>query len=76
MKFEREGDKVIISLPQTMSNREVDDLIDYIKFTYITRKANRVSEEEFDQFMAEVKEGRKGWWEANKDRLLGNREVQ
>jgi uncharacterized membrane-anchored protein len=67
MIIERTNNEVIIRLPGTMDTSDLEEMVDYIRFKEITSKS-KASQEQIDSLVKEVKKGR---WEANKKRLLG-----
>ncbi|MGV8096738.1 MAG: hypothetical protein AB2L24_33195 [Mangrovibacterium sp.] len=67
MIIERTNNEVIIRLPGTMDTSDLEEMVDYIRFREITSKS-KASQEQIDSLVKEVKKGR---WEANKKRLLG-----
>jgi len=67
MIIERNKDEVIIRLPASMDTSDIEDMVDYIRFKEITSKS-KATQEQVDNL---VKEAKKGSWETNRKRLLG-----
>ena len=67
MIVERINDEVIIRLPGTIDTTYLEDMVDYIRFMEITSKS-KVTQDEVDSLVKEIKKGR---WESNRKRLLG-----
>jgi len=67
MIIERKKDEVIIRLPGSIDTSDLEEMVDYIRFKEITSKSN-ATQEQVDNLVKEVKKGR---WETNRKRLLG-----
>jgi len=67
MIVERTNKEVIIRLPSTIDTSDLEEMVDFLRFKEITSKSKATQA----QVNALVKEVKKGRWEANKKRLLG-----
>ena len=67
MKVERTNSEVIIRLPASIDTSDLEEMVDFIRFKEITSKS-KVTQEEVDSLVKKVKKGR---WEKNRKRLLG-----
>ena len=67
MIVERINNEVIIRLPGSIDTSYLEDMVDYIRFKEITSKS-KVTQDEVDLLVKEIKKGR---WESNRKRLLG-----
>ena len=67
MIIERTNNEVIIRLPGTIDTSDLEEMVDYIRFREITSKS-KATQEQVDSLVRKIKKGR---WEANKKRLLG-----
>ena len=67
MIVERTNKEVIIRLPGTIDTSDLEEMVDFLRFKEITSKSKATQA----QINALVKEVKKGRWEANKKRLLG-----
>lgn len=67
MIVERENNEVIVRLPGSFDTTYLEDIVDFIRFKEITSKS-KVSQDEIDSLVKEIKKGR---WENNRKRLLG-----
>ncbi|MBL7105348.1 MAG: hypothetical protein ISS18_13550 [Bacteroidales bacterium] len=67
MIVERTNNEVIIRLPGSIDTIDLEDMVDYIKFKEITSKS-KATQNEVDSLVKEIKKGR---WENNRKRLLG-----
>lgn len=66
MLIERTSKEVIIRLPASVDTVELQRFVDYL--TYKEAIVNsKASQEQVDKLAKEVK---KGWWKANRNRLL------
>lgn len=66
MTIERTDKEIIIKLPATTSTEDVQRLLDYLSYKTAVDNS-KAKQDEVDQLAREVN---KGWWEANKDKLL------
>ena len=63
MKITRQNNELTISIPDNiMSLREIQEIIDYIKFRSITSKS-KASQKDIDNLSDEIDES---WWNKNK----------
>lgn len=67
MKVERTNSEVIIRIPASIDTSDLEEMVDFIRFKEITSKS-KVTQEEVDSLVKKVKKGR---WEKNRKRLLG-----
>lgn len=69
MTIERTKLETVIRIPTSMmTSMEVQDLLDYLFFREITVKS-KATQKDVNRLAKSVK---KGWWDANKDRLFPN----
>ncbi|MVN20398.1 hypothetical protein [Mucilaginibacter arboris] len=66
MLIERTNKEVIIRLPASVDTTELQRLVDYLTYKEATANS-KASQEQVDELAKEVK---KGWWKANRDRLI------
>jgi hypothetical protein len=67
MVIERSNTETVIRIPTSlMTSLEVQDLLDYLFYREVTLKS-KATKKDVNQLAKSVK---KGWWEANKDKLL------
>lgn len=66
MLIERTNEEVIIRLPASVDTIELQRLIDYLTYKEITANS-QATQEQVDKLAKEVK---KGWWNANRTRLI------
>lgn len=67
MVIERTSTETVIRIPtDMMTYMEVQDLLDYLFYRDITRKS-KATLKDANRLAKSVK---KGWWEANKDKLM------
>jgi len=66
MLIERTNKEVIIRLPASVDTAELQRLVDYLTYKEATANS-KASQEQVDKLAKEVK---KGWWKANRSRLL------
>jgi hypothetical protein len=67
MIIERTKNEVIIRLPSNIDTSDLEEMVDYIRFKEITSKS-KATQEQVDSLVKEIKKGR---WESNRKRLLG-----
>ena len=67
MKVERTNSEVIIRIPASIDTSDLEEMVDFIRFKEITSKS-KVTQKEVDSLVKKVKKGR---WEKNRKRLLG-----
>jgi hypothetical protein len=67
MQIERTADEIIIRLPSYVRLGAIENLLNYLAYSEATSRS-QATQEEIDALAKEVK---KGWWEENKDRLVG-----
>lgn len=68
MKVTRQNNELIISIPDNLlSIKEVQELMDYLKFRSITSKS-KASQKDIDKLADEID---KSWWEKNKQKFGG-----
>ena len=67
MIIERTKNEVIIRLPGTIDTSDLQEMVDFIRFKEITSKS-KASKEGVEVLLKEIKKGR---WESNRERLLG-----
>ena len=67
MIVERTKNEVIIRLPGSIDTSDLEEMVDYIRFREIVSKS-KATQDEVNSLVKEVKKGR---WEANRKRLLG-----
>lgn len=67
MIVERTNNEVIIRLPGSIDTIDLEDMVDYIRFKEIISKS-KATQDEIDSLVKEIKKGR---WENNRKRLLG-----
>jgi len=67
MIIERTKNEVIIRLPGTIDTSDLQEMVDFIRFKEITSKS-KASKEVVEVLLKEIKKGR---WESNRERLLG-----
>ena len=69
MVIERTSTETVIRIPTSMMTfMEVQDLLDYLFYREVTLKS-KATQKDVNQLAKSVK---KGWWEANKDKLLND----
>lgn len=69
MVIERTATETVIRIPASMMTfMEVQDLLDYLFYREITAKS-KATRKDVNRLAQSAK---KGWWEANKNRLLKN----
>lgn len=66
MLIERTNKEVIIRLPASVDTAELQRLVDYLTYKEATA-SSEASQEQVDKLAKEVK---KGWWKANRSRLV------
>jgi predicted GTPase len=66
MLIERTSKEVIIRLPASVDTAELQRLVDYLTYKEATANS-KATQEEVDELAKEVK---KGWWKANRSRLV------
>jgi hypothetical protein len=62
----REDDRILISIPASINNQYVEQLLDYLKVKSIATESQATDEEIVDL----ANEVNKSWWEANKQRFI------
>ncbi len=67
MIIERTNKEVIIRLPGNIDTSYLQDMVDYIRFKEITSKS-KATQSQVDSLVEKIKKGR---WEKNRKRLLG-----
>ncbi len=67
MIVERINNEVIIRLPGSIDTTDIEEMVDYLRFKEITSKS-KATQDEVDLLVKEIKKGR---WENNKKRLVG-----
>lgn len=67
MIVERTKNEVIIRLPSTIDTSDLEEMVDFIRFKEITSNS-KASKIQADILLKELKKGR---WESNRERLLG-----
>ncbi|MCD4789489.1 MAG: hypothetical protein K8R37_05765 [Bacteroidales bacterium] len=67
MIVERTNNEVIIRLPGSIDTIDLEDMVDYIRFKEIISKS-KATQDEIDSLVKGIKKGR---WENNRKRLLG-----
>jgi len=67
MIIERTNKEVIIRLPGNIDTSYLQDMVDYIRFKEITSKS-KATQSQVDSLVKKIKKGR---WEKNRKRLLG-----
>jgi len=67
MIIERTKNEVIIRLPSSLDTSDLEEMVDFIRFKEITSKS-KATRDQADTLIKEIKKGR---WEANRKRLLG-----
>jgi hypothetical protein len=67
MIVERTKNEVIIRLPSTVDTSDLEEMVDFIRFKEITSNS-KASKEQAEVLLKEIKKGR---WESNRERLLG-----
>ncbi|MBA4303209.1 MAG: hypothetical protein C0424_03180 [Sphingobacteriaceae bacterium] len=65
MTIERNSDEIIIRLPANVDTAGLQSLIDYLMFKEATA-SSKASQADVDTMVADTK---KGWWQANKNRV-------
>jgi len=66
MLIERTNKEVIIRLPASVDTTELQQLVDYLTYKEATANS-KASQQQVDELAKEVK---KGWWKANRSRLI------
>jgi len=66
MLIERTNKEVIIRLPASVDTTELQRLVDYLTYEEATANS-KATQEQVDELAKDVK---KGWWEANRRRLI------
>ncbi len=66
MLIERTNKEVIIRLPASVDTAELQRPVDYLTYKEATANS-KAAQEEVDELAKEVK---KGWWKANRSRLV------
>jgi hypothetical protein len=66
MTIERTSQEIIIRLPSTVDTKGLQQLVDYLIYKEATA-SSKAKQADVDALVTEVK---KGWWAANKNRLL------
>lgn len=66
MLIERTNSEVIIRLPSTIDTEGLQRLVDFLIYKEATTKS-KATQRQVDKLSREVK---KGWWKANRDRLI------
>ncbi len=66
MLIERTSKEVIIRLPSNVDTEGLQRLVDYLTYKEATTKS-KATQQQVDQLAKEVK---KGWWKANRSRLI------
>ncbi len=66
MLIERTSKEVIIRLPASVDTAKLQRLVDYLTYEEATANS-KATHEEVDELAKEVK---KGWWKANRSRLV------
>jgi hypothetical protein len=67
MIIERTKNEVIIRLPSTVETTDLEEMVDFVRFKEITSKS-KATKEKTDRLLKKIKKGR---WESNRERLLG-----
>jgi hypothetical protein len=67
MLVERIDNEVIIRLSGSIDTTDLEEMVDYLRFKEITSKS-KANQDEVDLLVKEIKKGR---WESNRKRLLG-----
>jgi hypothetical protein len=67
MIIERTKNEVIIRLSSTIDTSDLEEMVDFIRFKEITSKS-KATQDQVDSLVKEIKKGR---WQANRKRLLG-----
>lgn len=66
MLIERTNKEVIIRLPASVDTTELQRLVDYLTYKEATANS-KATQEQVDELAKDVK---KGWWKANRSRLI------
>jgi hypothetical protein len=66
MLIERTNSEVIIRLPLSVDTEGLQRLVDFLSYKEATSKS-KASQTQVDKLAKQVK---KGWWKANRDRLI------
>ena len=66
MLIERTKKEVIIRLPASVDTTELQRLVDYLTYKEATANS-KATQEQVDKLAKDVK---KGWWKANRSRLI------
>ncbi|MDR2149077.1 MAG: hypothetical protein LBE91_21770 [Tannerella sp.] len=66
MVIERTSDEFIIRFPITAQTRQIQDMVDYLRYVELT-SSYQVSQDEVDVLSREIN---RNWWDRNKDKYV------